>query len=267
MAHSASLRAGEAVVVTPGERDFAVHAPSGASFGRTREIWLENVGFLVREREKVVLGTVIATRPAKVARKNGWSTIRVDGRGGCFYRATTGVCARAALYARLVDGRIEAFGIVDGDPMHSAREMETVRRARDLPIYGPQRKIWRGEMGGKNYEIATGPATLDAIRGLLERYPGHIIVDGSDDWNAPVHCRPELLTARYGTRPVAWWHAGASGQAVSGALFDAAAWSRFRRAFAAEWGFTPERCPWQPVAPQRPACGCYRGEGLAVYRF
>lgn len=264
---AAALRLGEAVVVTPGERDFVVCAPSGASFGRAREIWLENVGFLVRGDEKVVLGTVIATRPAKVARKNGWSAIRADGQGGCFYRATTGVCARAALFARLVDGRIDAFGITDGDPMTSARDMETVRPARDLPVYGPQRKSWRGDMGGLNYQIASGPATLDAIRRVLERHPGHVIVDGSDDWNAPVHCRPELLAFRYGTRPVAWWHAGASGQTVSGALFDAAAWARFRRAFAAEWGFSPERCPWQPVGPERPPCGCYRGEGLAVYRF
>jgi hypothetical protein len=266
-----------------GEACFSIRAkPSSGSkvLGYVPEVWLEDVSFFVRPAgvERIqesgvrnvccyVVGTVISARSPKVTKKNGWSTVRLDAFGdGCFYRATTGSCVRAAKYARVRDRKIEAFGVRNGEPVTSQRELSRVENPA-LAVLGPERQVWTGEMGGTNYKVASAAETARAIHWALREHPGAVIVDGSDDWNAPDHARPALLVRRYGIAPLAWWHTGTSGQEHTGVILSASQWAAFRRAYTREWGFPPDNCPAGPPPLKRPECGCYSGEGLAIYRF
>lgn len=237
-----------------------------AELARVREVWLGDVAFT--SYPYVAVGTVLQPRPAKVGHKNGWAPLRIDGdQTGCVYQASTGTCVRTATFVWLrAEGGLRAFGIHYGDPFPEPRLAAVMPTPSDgAAILGPARRSWRGEMGGLNYDIASADAVLAAVRDALARHPGAVLVDGSDDWNAPVSARPQVLLARYGLAPLAWWHAGASGQALSGALLSPQTWQRFRTAYTREFGYAPERSS-KPIGPARPSCGCWDGEGLRIYR-
>lgn len=266
-----------------GEACFSIREkPTSGSkvLGYVPEVWLEDVSFFVRPAgvEKIqesgvrnvccyVVGTVIGSRSAKVAKKNGWTTIRLDAFGdGCFYRATTGSCVRTAKYARIRDRSVQAFGARNGEPVTSQRELSS-REPNPVPaVLGPERETWVGEMGGLNYKVASAEVTAQAIERVLAGCGGCVILDGSDDWNAPDHARPAMLTQRYGVDPWAWWHTGTSGQEYTGVVLSGPQWRAFRRAYIREWGFAPSGCPGAPPSLLRPECGCWNGEGIAIYR-
>ncbi len=245
------------------------------------EIWLEQVSFFVRplsfdRRQKngthsarrFVVGKVIAKRSAKVTQRNGWSSVRLDTFDqGCFYRASTGASVRRARYVRIHHRTIQAFGLRDGEPVSTMHELEERKENPQLPVYGPRRDTWRGDLGGLNFEIASPAQTGAAVHWVLERHPNCVIVDGTDDWNAPRYARPQLLCRKYELQPIAWWHTGMSGQGCSGVVLDGPTWDAFRRAYQADCGFPPECCPGPPPRLGPAGCGCWEGEGLRVYRF
>lgn len=257
--------------------------PSSSSkvLGYREEVWLEDAIFFVRPAAVkriqesgtrnvccYVVGTLMGSRPRRLVRKTGWSAVRLDVFDeGCFYRASTGACVHSAKFVHLHERSIRALGLKNGEPVTSLAQLESLKPNPDLPIYGPRRKAWRGDLGGLNFEIADAPATGAAIHWVLARHPGCVIVDGTDDWNAPLYARPHPLLRRYHLQPVAWWHTGMSGQGTSGAVMDPRTFRSFTRAYEREWGFEPERCPGIPPALTPAPCGCWTGEGLRIYRL
>lgn len=242
-------------------------APQRAPLARCSEVWLEDAVFVASGSTRFVAGTVIADRPQRVVTKFGWAEVRLDTvEEGCFYCAGSGGCIQSAKYTRLRRHKMEAFGIRKGAPLVSLPELRPNPGPR-LPVLGPRRDAWRGEMGGINYEAATFEATVEAIRWALAQHPGAVIVDGTDDWNAPDYVRPQLLIERWGIAPLAWWHTGLSGESYSGAVLSVEAYERmassYRRDFACELEAVPGlRVPRLVRGP----CGCWGGEALRVYR-
>jgi hypothetical protein len=241
------------------------------------EIWLEDVSFFVspggldriqktgsRTVCCFVAGTAIGSRSAGATKKHGWGDVRLDVFDrGCFYRVRDDACVRTAKYARLRNRKIEAFGSRRGDPVGSLREVNP--GPVDLPTYGPQRGTWRGEMDGLNFEVASAGATVEAIRWVHSVHPRGIIVDGSDDWDAPLAVRPEALVAEFGAHPLAWWHTGTSGQCRSGVVLAPEEYARFSAAYRARFRCDMEACGYAAPALTKPECGCWQGEGLRVY--
>jgi len=263
-----------------GEHCFPVRAkPSSSSkvLAYVDEIWLEDVQFFVspsgvRQIQRggartvccFVVGTVIGSRSAAAVKKHGWSEVRLDVFDrGCFYRERDKACLRTAKYARLRNRQIEAFGSRKGAPVTSLRELNPGEP--DIPTYGPARRSWRGEMDGLNYEPATVGATAGAMRWVHQIHPGTVIVDGSDDWDAPLEVRPEALVGEFGLRPLAWWHTGTSGQCRSGVVLSSEEYARFADAYRTRFGCAPEVSGSKVPALTKPSCGCWDGEGLGVY--
>jgi hypothetical protein len=265
--------------VKKGELCFSIRRkPSSSSrvLGYAKEVWLEDVHFFASEagvqriRETgqrnvccFVVGTLLAKRPARIAKKNGWHSVRFNAQTkGCFYDAKSGACLTSAKYARLADRHIEAFGLQRGKNVSSQRQLNP--GPGKLPIYGPRRSTWLGEMGGVNFNVADQSAMTQALRFTFEQLGDVIIIDGTDDWDAPVHCRPEAFVPELGCTPVAWWDTGVSGQSISGVILTRTEYSRFRRLYRSRYGADPERVGKRPPFV-RPSCGCWDGEGLAVY--
>lgn len=252
--------------------------------GRLEQVWLEDAVFFVPgprvktlgapHVSRFVVGFIIRPRPTRVTTKHGWTVVRLDPEsGGCFQDARTGRCLRGAKYVRLYEGKIAAFGVQPGEAVGDAREWRGTRITppglAGLPTLGPDRKSWVGEMGGTNFEPATREETLAAIRwALCERFPGAVIVDGSDDWDAPPTVRPELWAREFGLRPLAWWHTGTSGQTKSGLVLRRSQYDELRSLYRAEFGCDLEAIPGCGTPPlTRSSCGCWQGEGVAVYRL
>ena len=234
---------------------------------RVSEVWIEDARFFAARPQRgcFVVGTVIPTRAARITRKHGWERLDAP-TGGCCVRLESGRCVRSAQYVRIASGQLEAFGVRTGAPLTSPRQLPAPRRPNPtVPTYGPARASWRGEMGGQNFELATACDTATALAWVLDRHPGCVVIDGSDDWEAPPHVRPQLLCERYGITPVAWWHAGRSGLERSGAVLSRAQWRQLCRAYERDFGFAPEQCPGSRRLLERPSCGCWEGEALRIY--
>lgn len=263
-----------------GELCFSIREkPSSSSkvLGYAKEVWLEDVQFFANERgvERIqetgvrnvccfVVGTLIAKRPARVAKKNGWAAVRFNAETkGCFHDAKSGACVRSAKYARLFDRHIETFGNTRGKNVSSQRDLNP--GPPPLRTYGPRRGSWVGEMGGLNYEAAEPEAVVQALRFVFAELGDVVVVDGTDDWDAPAQFRPEAVAQATGTTPLAWWHTGASGHSVSGMILTRREYRRFCRAYRRRFGAHPERVGDGAVTLERPDCGCWAGEGFAVY--
>lgn len=126
----------------------------------------------------------------------------------------------------------------------------------------PERETWRGSMGGLNYREATPEATRAAMEHAWSRWPGAVIIDGTDDWEAPEWARPELWPEQMGARPLAFWHTGASGQSLSGLVLRPAEWRRVQAVFLRRFG---QRVPVSQLPKVATKCGCWDGEGVRVY--
>lgn len=261
--------------VKPGEHCFSVREkPTSSSpvIGYADEIWLEDVRFFASEsglrriqktgtRTPIafVVGKVLRRRPASVTKKRGWFKVRFDPfEPGCFFDPRTDSCLASAKYMRLGDRHMEAFGPAEGEAMTSLRQLNP-----QPPFITPQRETWRGDMGGLNYRDATPAATTAAMRHVWDQWPSAVIVDGTDDWEAPEWARPQLWLKLLGAKPLAIWHTGASGQSASGLVFSPAEWQRAQAAFLRRFG---ERVPVSTLPKVPTKCGCWDGEGVRVYR-
>lgn len=225
--------------------------------GTRQEIWLKEAEFTATEVECLVVGVQVCPPAADVVGRTGWEDVELDADpSGCFYLKASGACVRRAVFARLKGASIQVFGA----------QKRTPRDLR-LPTYGPRRQAWRGDMGGVNFEPATLSATLEAVRYTLEQHTCAVIVDGTDDWNAPDYVRPEVLVDRYGIVPLAWWHTGLSGQTRSGVVLTREQYAVLRAEYAVDFGCDLEAIPGLAEPPlTRDRCGCWKGEGLRVFR-
>ena len=66
---------------------------------------------------------------------------------------------------------------------------------------------------GLQHSIVDVPAT---VAKALAAHPGAVIIDGTDDWNAPRELRPESFVQDLGLKPLALFHTGVSGISSSG---------------------------------------------------
>lgn len=216
------------------------------------EVWLEDVTFGPLGH---IEGTLIASRDARVRTKNGWGRIRMDRvASGCFHDSN-GSCVDKAAFAWIGADDIEGMG---------ARRQADEASAVGLPWLGPQRRTWQGDLGGLNFDRPSPEQVQESVSAVLAERPGSVIVDGSDDWDAPDYVRPVVLVQQLGVAPLAWWHTGTSGQSPSGALFDRRSYRRFRRAYRHRFGCYPEQVG--DVDAGRRGCRCWQGNGFRIYR-
>jgi hypothetical protein len=208
-----------------------------------------------------VVGTVLAKRPASVTRKRGWYKVRFDPfKQGCFFDPRNDACLRTAKYVRLGDRHVEAFGPKAGENLASLRELNPA-----LTTVAPPRESWRGELGGLNFEPPSARAVARAVEAVQERWPGAVIVDGTDDWEAPRHMRPELWPHDLGIRPLARWHTGASGVSASGLVLGASEFRRLLEAYRRRYGVALQDVAGRRSPGSPSACGCWDGRAIRIH--
>lgn len=244
------------------------------------EVWLKDVVFndlsarrgpvaspAAGLRPEVVWGTIIAPRRPSVTEKHGWQEVVFDPSTCCFHRRSDGGRVRTALFGWVRPGKVLAFGARSVRPGASVGESSGF--PRDVRVVGPIRGTWRGDMGGLNFEVAEKDVIEDALRSAAASWPGCVLVDGSDDWDAPEQVQVRDLALRWHTAPITWWHTGVSGVVPSGAVFAPATFLEFAARYRREFGLTlvAESGVRQSGGPARAPCGCYGGEGLFVRRL
>jgi hypothetical protein len=90
-----------------------------------------------------------------------------------------------------------------------------------LPKFLASKGTHTGSSGFTNY---TGGADVPAgLERVWAEFPGAVVLDGTDDWYAFNHQRPErialLLLKERDIVLLAWFHSGISGMSNSGAVF------------------------------------------------
>jgi hypothetical protein len=242
------------IVATPDGRFFT------ESGDETVSIWLRDVELHAPQDPRAqpfrIVGTTMAPRRRELAKKNGWSRVRADApvNGGCFFDVKSGECIVVGSFAWIDDGRLMVFG---GLPMAPP--------SLQGAVVGPSRRKWTGDLGGTNYEKPDEAELARAVSKTLREYPGHVIVDGTDDWWAPVGLRVATLVDSYGIDPVAWWHTGVSGQTPSGALLTPSDYNRLRSVYRYDFGSDIESVGDLGRSPNDD-CGCWSGRGIQIYR-
>lgn len=262
----------------PGEHCFPVRAkPTSSSkvLGYADELWLEDVSFFVspsglrrvkdtgtRDVIAFVVGTGMKPKRPATLKKRGWFDVRFNPfEQGCFYDARSDACLRTAKYAVLRNRGIRAFGAEKGKPVGSQRELNP-----ELVLFTPERETWHGEMGGLNYRPASAEAVAAELHEVRHAFPEAIVIDGSDDWDAPEHMRPELFPELFGTRPLARWHTGASGVSASGLVLSPEEYDRLCSAYRGRFGFHLTAAPGRSSSGSPSSCGCWDGRGFRVYQ-
>ena len=87
-----------------------------------------------------------------------------------------------------------------------------------IKTYSAHGNIHVGTTGFTNY-IPGGADKQAAVRAqVFADYPNAVIMNGKDDWYAPVHERPASLARHYKLTPIAWYHTGISGISKSGVV-------------------------------------------------
>jgi len=261
----------------PNEHCFPVRekpTTSSKVLGYADELWLKDARFFVspagvdrirrtgaRTPIAFVVGTVVKDRPRKVSKKHGWSQVRFDPFKSDCFAGPRGGCLSSAKYVHLGDRQVRAFGVDRGAALTSLRQLNP-----ELELVTPQRDTWQGDMGGLNYGRATPEALEAALDQVWARWPGAVILDGTDDWDAPEKMRPETFPRTHGANPLARWHTGMSGQAASGLIFEPEAYRRLEARYRAAHGHGFEDAPAVRKAEEPNSCGCWQGSGFTVYR-
>jgi len=261
--------------VVPGEHCFPVREkPSSGSkvLAYVDEVWLKDAVFFVqpgglrriqstgtRSPIAFVYGTALKSPPRGASKKSGWFDVRFEPfEHGCFFDARNAACLTSAKYVHLGKRKIRALGSEQGDSVTSLRQLNPA-----VPLITPRREKWIGDMGGLNYASPTSTALRDAKRYVFERYPGAVILDGTDDWDAPEAYRPSAFLPRLGVRPLAWWHTGQSGALPTGAVVSDDDLPRLRRAYREVYGVDLGQVA--VTRPQaEPGCGCWDGSAVRV---
>ena len=247
---------------------------SSRVLGYADELWLEDVSFFVSpsgldrirrtgERSPIafVVGTVVKDRPRKVSQKHGWSQVRFDPFQGDCFAGPRGGCFTSAKFVHLGNRKLRAFGVDRGPAVTSMRQLNP-----DLELFTPQRETWHGDMGGLNYGRATPESLAEALELVWSRWPGCVVLDGTDDWEAPEQMRPETFPRIYSCRPLARWHTGMSGETASGLILSLDEFRRLESAYREHWGHGFEDAPSVRKDDEPTSCGCWQGSGFTIYR-
>lgn len=195
--------------------------------------------------------------PVKPARPRAadWQTVSV--RHGTVYDSH-GRELRGARFARLERGKLRVMG-----PYRGTRFGANPRR--DLHVYNPERRCWVGHMGGLNYEPPCDEAVGEALDEVWTDHPGAVILDGTDDWFAPEHVRPELFEDMFGIEVLALWHTGASGSSTSGIVLTEAEYETLNIRYRMENSYSLELVPSRKQKGSHSACGCWDGSAFVVH--
>lgn len=70
---------------------------------------------------------------------------------------------------------------------------------------------------------------------VFKDFPAAIIVDGSDDWSAERHHRPQRAVQDAGIEPLAWFHSGISGVSKSGVVLTPADYAKLEEFYLREF--------------------------------
>lgn len=232
------------------------------TFAHADEVWLKDVAFF---EGLSMVGRLLEPRSPEVTTRHGWREAGIDRGGeGRIYDLSDGASVRSAKFARVTADGIVAMGLMRGEPFRSVEELDQPRP--QIPVVGPHRETWRGDMGGLNFVVAPASEVALAVEGARERWPGCVILDGSDDWYADDRVRVHDLCNAWRIVPLAWWHTGVSGVTPSGAILTAAQFDEFRGLYRRRFGIAlaQDSDPGRGDGWTRPACGCYAGEGVLV---
>ena len=89
-----------------------------------------------------------------------------------------------------------------------------------MKIYNPQSGSISSSIGAwVNYNGASKEAFNATRSKVFEDFPNSVIVDGTDDWFAPKHRRPETFID-LGIKLLAYYHSGISGISKSGIIIS-----------------------------------------------
>ena len=89
----------------------------------------------------------------------------------------------------------------------------------ELPKFIASQGGFAGSSGFVNYHGSTKESLAQTLQEVWAQFPGAVVINGSDNWEAEPYQRPErlahLLTEK-GIHPVAKFHTGISGMSCSG---------------------------------------------------
>lgn len=109
-------------------------------------------------------------------------------------------------------------------------EMEAGKRTRP-EVFNSASRTLVGTSGFTNYI----PGDQDAaLKGVWEKYPTAVVVDGVDNWMAPAHKRGAIVGKLVET--LALFHTGVSGISMSGFVIEAEKLPGLEAAYLEEYG-------------------------------
>lgn len=89
----------------------------------------------------------------------------------------------------------------------------------DIQTFNASRGASTGTSGFRNY-IGT-PDVEGTLAQVFAKYPRAVVVDGNDDWFAPIQSSPARACRKNGITPLAYFHTGISGISKSGVVLKA----------------------------------------------
>lgn len=252
-------------VAVSGGRLWLVELKSAGQARSVEEIWLKKASF-VNDKETMVVGTAMSLLNGILTRKHGWSELLVYPHGRVWDPSSQEFVRRAEFVRLRFGPLIQAFGVTHGLPFDDIRSATSpASKFEVLATYGPARASWRGDLGGLNYDRPDPASTQAAIFSVQCKYPDAVIINNSDDWDAPAWAQPAMLARRFGAHPYGLWHQGASGLRCSGIILPSWEYAEFCDAYKLEFGFLLGEAPVSRGArPGRVGCGCWQGDACQV---
>lgn len=105
-----------------------------------------------------------------------------------------------------------------------------------MKTYNPQSGSTSSSIGAwVNYNGASKEAFDATRKKIFQDFPNSVIVDGTDDWFAPQHKRPESFIRLFGIKPLAYYHSGISGISKSGIIVSYDEFKRLETIYAEKY--------------------------------
>jgi hypothetical protein len=93
-----------------------------------------------------------------------------------------------------------------------------------------------GSSGFTNYTPGRPNDIRKALEEVWREFPDAVVVDGSDDWMAPIQRAPYRWQREFGIDQLADFHSGISGISRSGLVLTEEAYLKLRQAFQLRFG-------------------------------